>query len=370
MPLPADLQARLSDPVFWRAYFFDADALEDDDDPGDDDPGDDGEAVLTAEDGDDVMGVEFPVGGGFALVLDIDVELRMVTLEMRSPAQADTLQLGWDDDAHWHPHALRWDELDLIARAAAVHDHTVRHPGPVVALASRFVVLDHRDDLGRITPLVDAAFGPPPPGAQRWPGARDWLHRVDGRRDGVTWQRDDAGDWMVTQDGDGTDFTLYSARQPGGAFPSAEWRALLTAAESTLRDGTPPAPRTPVEEAWTEETRTGAPRGSLIAARFGPSPLHGSRRFLLGVRLPVEGRRRSWSVALREDLDRTLRDAGRGWAEPAGSTTTPGRGTTEETLEIGVLDDLDAGVALIREVLHRHDADPTTRITRAYKPLD
>ncbi|MDP9793582.1 hypothetical protein J2S43_002094 [Catenuloplanes nepalensis] len=369
MPLPADMQNRLSDPEFWRAYHFETDDLDagdlDDDDPDADDL--DVDAVIA--DDDDLMTVEFPVGGGYALVLDIDVELREITLEMRSPNEPDRVQLGWDDESHWHPHVLRWDELDLIARAAAVHDPEVRHPGPVVALAGRFVVLGAGDDLDRITPLVDAAYGPPPPGAVYWPSARDWLHRADGRRDGVTWRQDGNGDWTVTQaEADGTDFALYSARQPGAGMLTAI-RELLAAAEATLATGTPPVPATPVEEAWIEEVRTGAPRGSLIAARFGASPLRDSRRFLLDLHLPVDGRENAWVIALRKDLDRTLRDADRGWAEHSGATVAPGHGTLAEDFEIGVFDDLDAGVALIREVLRRHDAAPDTRLTRAGEPV-
>ncbi|MDQ0364590.1 hypothetical protein [Catenuloplanes indicus] len=395
MPLPADMQARLSDPDFWRAYFFGDDDLADDEDGGDSGGG----AELTAEDGDDVMAVEFPVGGGYALVLDVDVELRMITVEMRSPAHPDTLQLGWDDDAHWHPHVLRWDELDLIARAAAVHDPTLRHPGPVVALASRFVVLAPAepptgertraepetaaraadgppsgaggDELDAITPLLDAAFGPPPPGADYWPSARGLVHRIDARHDGVRWRRTGTGDWTVEQgEGDGVDFALYSTRGPGGDFPFADWRALLAAAEATLATTALPEPASPAEEAWVEETRTGTPRGTLIAVRFGPSPLRGTHRYALRLSLHVRGRRYSATVAFAEDLDRTLREAGRGQAHITGSSSQPGAGTITEEFDIEVADDLPAGIALIRAVMARHDVAPETRLTRGYQPLD
>ncbi|WP_327003614.1 hypothetical protein OHA72_52565 [Dactylosporangium sp. NBC_01737] len=51
------------------------------------------------------------------------------------------------------------------------------------------------------------------------------------------------------------------------------------------------------------------------------------------------------------------------WAELSGASYTPGRGEREATLSIGVFDRLDAGVALIRQVLHRHRAGPGTRLT-------
>ncbi|WP_328476087.1 hypothetical protein OHA21_21000 [Actinoplanes sp. NBC_00393] len=407
MPLPAALQARLHDPDFWRAYAFEPDP---DADPFEDAADDEPPAVT----------VEFPVGGGYALVLDIDVALSMVNLGVRTQAPADTqkpgsasagtlehgpasadrpapgldsvgtlehvpasadrpapgsdsvgtLELGWDDEAHWHPDALRWSELDLIGRAAAVLDPSLPHPGPVLALAARFVILDPGDDLDAITPLMDAAYGPPPPGATFWPRTRDWLHSADGRHDGVRWQRDAAGNWTVDQEeGADVDRTLYSTRRPDGEFPFAAWQQLLSAAESTLANGTLPTPDSPIEQYWTEEAHTGVARGSLIAARCGPSPLRDSRRYQLELALPVEGRPTAHARNLRADLDRVLRDADRGWAEHSGSTSAPGRGYTEEHLTVAITDDLDAGIALIREALHRHDADPGAQLTRGNQPV-
>ncbi|GIF09509.1 hypothetical protein [Actinoplanes siamensis] len=380
MPLPADLQARLNDPSFWRAYFFEDEGIEDE-----------GEDV---QDDEESIVVEFPVGGGYALTLDICVGLHMVNLAMRTPDSPETLELGWDDEAHWHPDALRWAELDLIARAAATLDHTLRHPGPVLALAARFVVLDAGDDLDAITPMMDAAFGPPRapqvgvdpmaptldidfdrpvPAEPWWPKTRDWLHRADGRHNGVAWRHGDDGVWTVEQDeANNADRDLYSLRCPGGSFPFTAWARLVTAAEATLAAASLPMPENSAEQCWIDEERTSAPRGSLIAARFGPSPLRNSRRYLLDLHLPMEGRPNSYAVAVRTDLDRTLREADRGWAESVGSSSTPGRGLTEVWFSIGIVDSLDAGVALIRQVLRRHDTDSAVRLTRNREliPLD
>lgn len=220
MPLPATLKTRLDDPSFWRAYFFDdgADTDDDDDDMAD-------ESII----------VEFAVGGGHALVLDIDSGLDMIDLGLRGPGDDEVLEIGWDDQAHWHPDTLRWAELDLIARAAAVLDPTLAHPGPVLALTARFVVLDASDDVEAITPLMDAAFGTPPPGAPWWPRTSTWLRKADGRRHGIAWQRDANGDWAVDQaESAGGDRDLYSVRRPGSKFPFEAWRELLAAAEATV----------------------------------------------------------------------------------------------------------------------------------------
>ncbi|MEU8659785.1 hypothetical protein [Actinoplanes philippinensis] len=219
MPLPSDLQSRLDDPAFWAAYLFqtddDVDDFDDDDEPG---------SIV----------VEFPVGGGYAVVLDIDGCFDMVDLGLRVPGETEILEIGWDDQAHWHPDTLRWAELELIGRAAAVLDPSLAHPGPVLALAGRFVVLDARDDVAAIAPVMAAAFGPPPPGAEWWPTADGWLRKADGRGNGITWQQDENGDWAVDQpDAAVVDRDLYSVRRPGSKFPFTAWRALLAAAEVT-----------------------------------------------------------------------------------------------------------------------------------------
>ncbi|GAA3247647.1 hypothetical protein ACFO1B_38805 [Dactylosporangium siamense] len=373
MPLPTELRTRLEDPDFWRAYCFDVGA----DDAADEDEEPDVEVVP--------LGAVFPVGGGYALVLDFDTGFGIVRLGMRTPDSASTLELGWDDQAHWHPDALRWTELDLIARAAAVVDPTLRHPGPVLALAARFVVLDHGDDLDAITPLMDAAFGSPPPPrvetdpmtptlpidfgppvpvAVWWPRTRAWLHRVDGRHSGVAW-RQEAGTWTVDQDDSvDVDRYLYTLRRPDGEFPFAAWRDLLTAAETTLATGDLPAASGPAEQCWIDEERAGLPRGSLVAARFGVSPLRDSRLHRLRLELPVGGH----AYAVRVDLHRTLREADLGWAETSGSTPAPGGGQAM-TISIGVVDSVEAGVALIQQVLRRHRTGPEARLTFHREPI-
>jgi hypothetical protein len=362
MPLPAELHKRLETPEFWRAYLFEADVLDDEDDLDDDDLDEDEDED---EGGDDSIVVEIPVGGGYALVLDIGGEFDMVDLGMRTPDSAEILEIGWDDQAHWHPDTLRWDELDLIARAAAVLDPALRHPGPVLALAGRFVILGPGDDLDAITPLMDAAYGTPPPGAGFWPRTRDWLHRVDGRPHGIAWQRNPAGDWAVDQsETAAVTRDLYSVRRPGSAFPFAAWRELLAAAQATLAAGPLPTPENDAERHWVEETATGVPHGSLIAARCGPSPLRDSRRFSLALNLPGS---HSYTAAVCADLDRTLREADRGTAMVTGGTS--GGGHASALIDIGVVDDLDAGVVLIREVLRRHSPAPDARLSHRREPI-
>ncbi|MEV6709630.1 hypothetical protein [Micromonospora wenchangensis] len=395
MPLPADLRDLLKDPSFWSAYDRCDDDGDDDDERWEDHPG----WTLTAD-----------VGGGHTLVLEIDIDLGMVNLGMCPPGVTEPLQLGWDD-AHPFPHALRWDELDLIARAVALRDPDLPHPGPLLALAGRFVLLGEHDDLDAVTPLLAAAFGTGPADAAHWPTVRSWLYRCDGRGRGVTWQRDDAGNWTVDQDEDqGGDFTLYSLRAPESEFPFDAWRALLAAAGRTVADAVPAAardtlgdlparavadrdlslaaqtgrtlaaagvghpvvlrglaePTDPAEVCWILETVTGAARGSLVARWFGPSALRGARRHRLSLHLAVGGRPdpRGYATTVTRDLDRALRDRDLGHARQSGSSmrrdAAGGYVTHAVSVDIAVLDDLAAGTDLVRHTLLRHDPAPET----------
>ncbi|MBO4165013.1 hypothetical protein [Micromonospora antibiotica] len=396
MPLAADLRDLLKDPSFWSAY-----ERSDGDDGADDERWEDHPGwTLTAD-----------VGGGHTLVLEIDIELGMVNLGVCPPGVTEPLQLGWDDDAHPFPHALRWDELDLIARAVALRDPDLPHPGPLLALVSRFVLLGEHDDLDAVTPLLAAAFGTGPADAAYWPTARSWLYRCDGRGRGVTWQRDDAGNWTVDQDEDQSgDFTLYSLRGPESEFPFDAWRELLAAAGRTVSDAVPgpardalgdlPAravadrdlslagqtgrslaaagvghpvilrgldgPTDPAEVCWILETVTGAAQGSLVARWFGPSALRVARRYRLDLHLEVGGRPdpRGYASTVTRDLDRALRDRGLGHAEQTGSSmrrdASGGYVTHAVSVDIAVFDDLAAGTDLVRHTLLRHDPAPET----------
>jgi hypothetical protein len=346
VPLPADLRARLRDPDFWREYFFEAE------------PGEEKEYVEHT--------AEFPVGDGYALTLGINDHA--IHLDLRTPDDTETVTLGWDDQAHWMPDALRWTELDLIGRAVAVTDPELRHPGPVLSLAGRLVVLDGTDDLDRITPMMDVAFGPAPEPVW-WPSTRNWLRKADGRHDGITWAEHD-GDWKVDQVRDGgVDCYLHSLRCDGGDFPFAAWRGLLAAAERTVGGGPLPTPVTPAEQGWTDEERTGAPRGSLIAARFGASPLRNFRRYHLDLELAAQGRQRTFAIPIRDDLDRALREADLGWAEISGGVSSVDGTPISTHFTVGVLDGLDEAIALISKVLRRHDIAADARLTHRRTPI-
>jgi hypothetical protein len=243
MAIPAELRESLHDPVFWARYTF---AHEEG--PGSDrlgdledllDEVDDDEDLDDDEDADvDGVDVEFEVGGGHRLVLNLAVPLDSYSLAIGAPGAGDVAELGWDDLAHWHPYALRFFEVELICRAVAALDPQLSHPGAPLALLCRFAAVFDDDDVDRAVTAVDAAYASlrPADWDGYWPRGTDWLERADFRGQNVIWQRDDAGNLWAVQ-GSAHEAALYSTRtEPvagGEGFPHEQLKALLAAATAT-----------------------------------------------------------------------------------------------------------------------------------------
>ncbi len=102
--------------------------------------------------------VTFPVTGGYALVLDLDLAAGERTLGLRVPAHSEPIQLAWAPAAGPWPAALRWWELDVCARVIALEDPTLPHPGLVVALLSPFAPATADDDETTVAAMREAAY--------------------------------------------------------------------------------------------------------------------------------------------------------------------------------------------------------------------
>ncbi|MEV0630911.1 hypothetical protein [Nonomuraea wenchangensis] len=243
MAIPSALQEPLHDPVFWARFTFAyeegpgadrlgdlADLLNDDDDEDDDD----------GDFADSAVDVAFEVGDGHHAILSMDASADSYSLLVTTPGLAEPAELGWDDLAHWHPHALRWSELDLICRAIATRDPRLRHPGAPLALLCRFAAVFDDDDVDQAVADIDAAYAALRPAQWKgyWPCGADWLSRADFRGEHVTWQRDEAGNQWARQD-DHDDEPFYSTRTgpdtgTADGFPHAPLRAVLGAATATV----------------------------------------------------------------------------------------------------------------------------------------
>lgn len=389
----------MTEPDFWPVYFFDDDAPD-----------------VYDEDAEEQesFGTRFRIGKAFALVLDFTPGLEYVDLALEAPDLPEPTTVGWDDQAHFHPHVMPWQELDLLCRAVALEDPELRHPGPMLALLNRFAFLADDDDLDRVTPLVDGAFTLLRPGARGRrirPETRAWFELRNLAGTGLAWSTRPDGHDAVDQLGtDG--LPLYSLRTPDSEeFPFAAWSALLTRArESVAGVATDPALAGPAvrqaldrctapdgyehlpaladalaaagythpvltravahpvhraEACWAVEAMGGLPQGELVSRWFGTSPLSGSDTWRLSLLVSELGRPPRFGHQLAEALDAVLREADLGRAEAGGTALRPENGIyvhVSTSLNVLIRDDFTRGVGVISRVLHDHDAAETATL--------
>ncbi|MEU8136334.1 hypothetical protein [Streptodolium elevatio] len=126
---------------------------------------------------------------------------------------------------------FRWDELDLVCRAAALRDPGLPHPGPLVALLARFAIAADDVDVASFTPILDAAYShlrtaAGPEAEAYWPSSTEWPGERDLRGASVTWQTDADGDTFPEQPAAhaGT-ADLHTLRRPPGVKAETEAKA-------------------------------------------------------------------------------------------------------------------------------------------------
>ncbi len=163
MPVPEALRRLSENPEFWT-----------------------GDGANTEADEPSELRVTFPVTGGYALVLDLVPGTGERALGLRGPASTEPVQLGWAPAGGPFPAALRWWELDLLARIIALADPTLPHPGLVVALLSPFAPATADDDEPAVAAMREAAYrslrrevaAPAPAGPEQAPlplfASEDW----------------------------------------------------------------------------------------------------------------------------------------------------------------------------------------------------
>ena len=185
MSMPASLTTSLHDPVFWARYLFAhegwpgserlgdlADVIDEQDDLADEDcEGDDGSETELA--------VVFDAGGGHRLALELSPVLGYHSLGILSPGEVEAVELGWDDCAHWHPYALRWSELDLVA---GLWQHAMRSCR-IRGLRWRCCACSPPCSRTTMWTRPRPRWRPPSPRCARtswtgcWPSGADWLDR-------------------------------------------------------------------------------------------------------------------------------------------------------------------------------------------------
>jgi hypothetical protein len=288
VPIPEQLRTLVHDPGFWAAFLF----LNED------------EVHYPQLAG---CRAEFVVADGYGVTLDLDADLACVSLGLRRPGSAEPVEFCWDDLAHWHPHALRWEELDLIGRCVALNEPSLPHPGLPVALLCRFAPISVGDDVDVVVPLVQTALlsarskedgvTPPLPGLALTPSVSvsgqppnpivgECLQRIDARHAGFTWRHDDRVGWYLhqsQQDNEASGIDLYTLRCPENAgddgFPFTDWNALVDHAQRRYAQAVNPA--------WRNQPVVAHARRIFATGDLGDAPALGEALRAAGCEHPT-----------------------------------------------------------------------------------
>ncbi len=354
--------------------------------------------------------VDLPVAGGFRLSLSLDPALCYFSLGFASPGQK-TVEIAWDDQAQWHPHVLRWQELELVCRTIAVQDAELAHPGLVLLLLHRFAPICQGDDVDAIVAMLESAWRQLAVFSDS--EIATFIERADARDASFRWRyHETVGGWCLEQDDRRAPRCLYTLRHPENAeFPFRLWAQMLMQAQQimtrargaagdsarlfaergdmavvpeivrSLRAGNHGSLADALGEApplarvcWIVESLLGLDAGSLLKRHVRPK--HQPReQHSLNLTLPLGDSKRPLPEAagrlIATTLDRILRDWNLGGAEVCGSTSTQGSDgsyvTTEETLSIQIKGDLKRGLHLLRDVLWWAGAPESVRLSRNWQ---
>jgi hypothetical protein len=333
MPLPPNILAAVNSRRFWTDLFWITETS------------DQGYPHLAG------CKVDVLLSDGGRLSLSIDEMLCSFSLEFAGPGRAP-VEIAWDDQAHWHPHVLRWTELDAICRVAALQDAKCPHPGVLLLLLCRFAPICVGDEIEWIVPTLEQAWR----ALQLFSDneIREFIERLDARDAGFTWRQQASGNWCLTQEKDmrNSEKGLYTLRSPENTeFPFSEWERIIAA----------------IVEALPEEQRENTARiGRTIELR----QIHN-----LNLTVPMQDAERPLPSAagyfLGISLERLLAMRELGTAEISGSCSTrqpDGKSRlVENTYSVQIKGDLHSGVRAIREALWWARFPEATKLTRGSK---
>lgn len=216
--------------------------------------------------------VTFPITPADALRISFSFEGTNATIMVRKPGR-DVWQrvASIQDGGHPMPHALRWQEADLIGRVLALNDPELPHPGIPFLLLQPFVLNLDVADHGVAYPLAAAAWRSLGVFRER---------RISGMARGrayhlaeYTWRRSELEGWVAA--GPGMDEQaydrwmtrldlgipdVYSLRQAGCDFPFQEWNSFMAAVERAYAGYARPA-------AFTADPEAVALAESLLASK-------------------------------------------------------------------------------------------------------
>ncbi len=241
--VPSSIHQLSKEPRFWDDYFF-----------GDwyCDKSEDWSSLSDSQEDplnfNDLNLVRFPLGPDYFLTLNLSGGYVGLSFAGQT---ADPVQIAWDDTAHWHPHVLRWDELELACRLLALADPTLPHPGIPLLLLARFAPIVE-DSADSAFPMTQSAWQTVGYRAERLAMR---TKQFDRRGCGYEWKSEPPLGWTISQSDEYDRYPLYTLRsQENAEFPFKQWNDALADALKTYRDT--------VDQSWL--SRSGATAKSLI----------------------------------------------------------------------------------------------------------
>ena len=217
---PPVLQALAADPSFWQFYY----GL-------DTDPPAIVESTFPPDtEGDLVLVTSMPVPGA-ALEIDIHGEFWSIDLGLLVDGLQDRREMGWFDEARWHPNALRWPELDLLTQSWSGR--------PEASIWSLLLVpfvgsgATDREQLSRRRQIAAERLGGcGVPDSDAVALATEAVHEAP--EEDYEWRHDPELGWLFSGE-----YPCYSIRNREhaegscGRFPFQEWAGIISRLEGT-----------------------------------------------------------------------------------------------------------------------------------------
>ena len=334
-----------------------------------------------------------PTDPTFNLSSAVDPLFSYIPLAFHSP-EAHDVTIGHDDQAHWHPFVLRWEELELFSKAVgrtflegegekgddsemeAEIDELYQHPGLPLLFLYRFAPICAGDDAEKIVGMLVKAYRRVVGEELKDKDLQRLVEKMDFRARGFRWFREGCSWWIGKGEDKETAEGVYTYRSrtavESGEWLNAAWSSLLEEARDVVQgvvvDGVVAEGNVDAdaEKKADDEYRE-------LGRMFAPRERHGlNLRLLLGEKdrpLP-ERAGRYFSLT----LDGVLRilDIGKAIVSGGTSRIIDGRSVpVSDSISITVYGNLAHGKAVVKQMLWWLRASLATTIwdSSTYKNL-
>ncbi|KAK0715372.1 hypothetical protein B0H67DRAFT_580579 [Lasiosphaeris hirsuta] len=306
-----------------------------------------------------------PTDDTFNLSISLDPNLSYIPLTFCAPNAYD-VTIAHDDQAHWHPFVLKWDELEVVSKAVSItfatgkdgrpaegrneaetemHD-MYKHPGLPLLFLYRFAPICQGDDVEKIVGMLVKAYQKVLGEAVKDRDLQKLVERVDCRKRGFRWFREGENWWIGKGEDAETAGGVYTYRSREAVkdrkWMNEEWNVLVEEARAVVQGVVGGGGDGEKEDEYRE-----------LGKRFAPREQHG-----LNVWLALREKDRPMPPRAGRyfglTLDGVLRilDMGRATSSGGSSCIINGRSvSTSDHMSITIYGDLARGKTVIKQML-------------------